>query len=204
MARGKYIPKFGGRFSIKAIALVLTVGGAIGGTVAWLIATPDPVVNTFTYGDINIDLDETDTGRDNDNDPTTNEYEMLPGRSITKDPVITVKAKSEAMWLFVQMKKSDNFDTFMEYTMADGWTALPGEDGIYYRHVAENDVATADLRFQVIKDNTVLVKESVTKEQLNALDSNLSYPTLTVTAYAVQSAGNSGPAEAWSKVNTNP
>ena len=87
MAKGKYAAKHAGRVNMKPLALimalVLTLGGVIGGTVAWLIATPDPVVNTFTYGDINIDLDETDTKLDDDNDPNTNEYEMMPGQSIT-------------------------------------------------------------------------------------------------------------------------
>ena len=47
----------------KIIAAMLTgvllVGGAVGGTVAWLSVKTAPVVNTFTYGDINITLDET-------------------------------------------------------------------------------------------------------------------------------------------------
>ena len=210
MARGKYAAKHAGRVNLKPVALimalVLLVGGVIGGTVAWLIATPDPVVNTFTYGDINIDLDETDTQLDGDNNPNTNEYEMMPGQSITKDPVVTVKAESEEMWLFVKLEKSSNFDTFMEYTVADGWTALSGVDGVYYQHITAEDVATADKKIAVIKDDTVTVKESVTKEQLNALDSGSSenYPTLTVTAYAVQYAGNATADDAWAKVTANP
>ena len=188
------------------LAVVLLVGGMIGGTVAWLIAKPDPVVNTFTYGDINITLDETDTGLDNDGKDTTNEYEMMPGQTINKDPIITVKATSEEMWLFVKLEKSANFDTFMEYTVADGWTALDGVDGVYYQHVKAEDVASADKQFAVIKDNTVTVKESVTKDQLNALDSGttVTYPTLTVTAYGVQYVGNSTAADAWAKVTANP
>lgn len=210
MARGKYAAKHAGRVNLKPVALimalVLLVGGVIGGTVAWLIATPDPVVNTFTYGDINIDLDETDTKLDDDNDPNTNEYEMMPGQPITKDPEITVKSGSEEMWLFVKLEKSSNFDTFMEYTVADGWTALSGVDGVYYQHITAEDVATADKKIAVIKDDTVTVKESVTKEQLNALDSGSSenYPTLTVTAYAVQYAGNATADDAWAKVTANP
>ena len=210
MAKGKYAAKHAGRVNLKPVALimalVLLVGGVIGGTVAWLIATPDPVVNTFTYGDINIDLDETDTKLDDDNDPNTNEYEMMPGQPITKDPVVTVKAESEEMWLFVKLEKSSNFDTFMEYTVADGWTALSGVDGVYYQHITAEDVATADKKIAVIKDDTVTVKESVTKEQLNALDSGSSenYPTLTVTAYAVQYAGNATADDAWAKVTANP
>ena len=210
MAKGKYAAKHAGRVNLKPVALimalVLLVGGVIGGTVAWLIATPDPVVNTFTYGDINIDLDETDTKLDDDNDPNTNEYEMMPGQPITKDPEITVKSGSEEMWLFVKLEKSSNFDTFMEYTVADGWTALSGVDGVYYQHITAEDVATADKKIAVIKDDTVTVKESVTKEQLNALDSGSSenYPTLTVTAYAVQYAGNATADDAWAKVTANP
>lgn len=210
MARGKYAAKHAGRVNMKPLALimalVLLVGGVIGGTVAWLIATPDPVVNTFTYGDINIDLDETDTQLDGDNNPNTNEYEMMPGQSITKDPEITVKSGSEEMWLFVKLEKSSNFDTFVEYEVAEGWTALSGVDGVYYQHITAEDVATADKEIAVIKNNTVTVKESVTKEQLNALDSGSSanYPTLTVTAYAVQYAGNATAADAWAKVTANP
>lgn len=210
MAKGKYAAKHVGRVNMKPLALimalVLTLGGVIGGTVAWLIATPDPVVNTFTYGDINIELSETDTQLDDDSDPNTNDYKMMPGIKITKDPVVTVKAESEEMWLFVKLEKSSNFDTFMEYTVADGWTALSGVDGVYYQHITAEDVATADKKIAVIKDDTVTVKESVTKEQLNALDSGSSenYPTLTVTAYAVQYAGNATADDAWAKVTANP
>ena len=69
------------RFTPKAIALilalVLTLGGVIGGTVAWLVTSSAPVVNTFTYGDINIELDETDTGLDNDGKDTTNRFQLF-------------------------------------------------------------------------------------------------------------------------------
>ena len=180
----------------KTLALILTVvlilGGVVGGTVAWLIANPDPVVNTFTYGDINIDLEETDTNLDEDDDPNTNEYEMMPGQEIVKDPKITVKAGSESNWLFVKLEKSENFDDFMEYTVADGWMPLEGTENVYFRLVMEDDVKDADAAFEVIKDNKVTVREDVTKEMLNALDpegEDANYPTLTVSAYAVQYVG---------------
>lgn len=209
MASGKYAKKAARRINARALALLLTLvlvfGGVIGGTVAWLIATPDPVVNTFTYGDINIELDETDTGLDDDDKDTTNEYEMMPGQEITKDPVVTVKATSEEMWLFVKLEKSANFDTFMEYTVDGSWAALEGVDGVYYRHITAEEVADEDMEIHVIEGDTVTVKESVTKEMLNALDADgaSNYPTLTVTAYAVQYAGNPTAADAWAKV-TNP
>lgn len=175
------------------LALVLTVGGVIGGTVAWLIASDDPVVNTFTYGDINIELEETDTELDGDENPNTNEYEMLPGQEIIKDPFITVKADSENSWLFVKLDKSENFDEFMTYTIAWGWTQLVDEagmpvEGVYFLYHGESG---EDEEYEVLMDNAVYVKETVTKEMLNELDAGEveDYPTLTVTAYAVQHLG---------------
>jgi hypothetical protein len=168
--------------------------GIIGGTLAWLVDQTDSVVNTFTYGDINIDLEETPTPDDDDN-PDTNEYEMIPGEDVVKDPKVTVKEDSKANWLFVKLDKSENFDDFMEYEMAAGWIPLKdaqGEviEGVYYREVPE--VVDEDIVYEVIKDNKVRVKETVTKEMLNALDpegADATYPTLTVTAYAVQRSG---------------
>lgn len=211
MANGKYAAKHSGRISMKPIALilalVLTLGGVIGGTVAWLIATPDPVVNTFTYGDINIELDETDTQLDNDGNDNTNQYKMIPGEKITKDPVVTVLKGSEDMYLFVKLEKSANFDTFMEYTMAENWHPVDGADGVCYRWITAAAVADENMEIHVIANDTVTVKESVTKEMLNALDAPgaaATYPTLTVTAYAVQEAGSNTAAEAWAKITANP
>ena len=48
-----------GRLFVLMLALVLVLGCAVGGTVAWLVAKTEPVVITFTYGDINITLTET-------------------------------------------------------------------------------------------------------------------------------------------------
>ena len=177
------------------VALTLVCCFAIGGTIAWLVTETDPVVNTFTYGDINITLTETDTG-DNDNNPNTNKYVMVPGHTITKDPKVTFKANSEDAWVFVKLEKTANFADFMIYEIADGWTALQGVDGVYYREVSK---VAQDTEFTVIKDDTVTVKGEVTKEMLNALDANgeSDYPKLIVTAYAVQKANINTVAEAW-------
>lgn len=170
---------------LSIVAVVLVLCCAIGGTLAWLTDRTNPVVNTFTVGDINIELKET----------TTN-YKMVPGNTITKDPKVTVKANSEACWLFVKVEKSSNFDNFMTYEMADGWTALPGVAGVYYREVAATTTAT---EFSVLKDNSVLVKNTVTKADLNALTQN-TFPTLTFTAYAVQKDNVADAATAWGKL----
>lgn len=170
---------------ISIVAVVLVLCCAIGGTLAWLTDKTGPVVNTFTVGDINIELTET----------TTN-YKMVPGNTISKDPKVTVKANSEACWLFVKVEESSNFDNFMTYEMADGWTALPGVAGVYYREV---DATTTATEFSVLKDNSVLVKNTVTKADLNALTQN-TFPTLTFTAYAVQKDNVADAATAWGKL----
>ena len=183
----------------KILALVLTVlllsCYAVGSTVAWLMDKTNPVVNTFTYGDINIDLEETDTDLDSDDNPHTNKYQMTPGQQITKDPKITIKTQSKASWLFVKLDKSANFDNFLEYEMAEGWTQLTDAQGnavtgVYFRQVDE--VLEDAVVYAVIRDNQMFVKETVTKEMLNALDpqgQDTAYPTLTITAYAVQRSG---------------
>lgn len=194
--RGKHGKKIKStKLFLMVISLTLVLCTIIGGTIAWLITKTDPVVNTFTYGDINIDLEETDTNKDGDDNPNTNDYPMVPGKPITKDPKVTVLANSEDAWLFVKLEKTANFDGFMEYNVilddpatpdvVEGWTALEGVDGVYWMAVNKAD---KDAEFYVIEDNTVNVKGDVTKEELNALDANGAdnYPRLTVTAYAVQ------------------
>lgn len=201
--RGKHCKKSvrfsGKRLVIMLASLALVLCTVIGGTLAWLVTKTDPVVNTFTYGDINITLHETDTNKDGDNDPNTNTYPMVPGHTIAKDPKVTFKANSEDAWLFVKLEKVNNFDDFMTYEIASGWTALDNVDGVYYREVSK---ATQDAEFTVIKDDTVTVKGEVTKEMLNALDANgaSNYPKLIVTAYAVQRDNNiATAADAWAK-----
>lgn len=168
------------------LALVLVLGCALGGTVAWLVAESGPVTNTFTYGDINIALTET-TGED---------YKIIPGVDIAKDPKVTVKANSEACWLFV---KVDEVGTFVAdrvtYSVADGWTALTGQPGVYYREVG---AVTADTDFYVLKDNVVKVSDTLTKEDIKDIPTG---PTLTFTAYAVQKDGIADAATAWSKIS---
>lgn len=175
------------------LAIAIVVVGAVAGTVAWLTDRTPSVTNTFTTSDINIELKE-----------TKNNFQMIPGWNIEKDPKVTVKAGSEACYLFVKLEKSTNFDTFMTYEMADGWEALPEAPGVYYREVA---AATADTTFEVLKGNQVTVKDEVTKAQMNAL-TETTYPTLTVTAYASQRQKNANTnftvEEAWANIAPAP
>ena len=184
------------------LALAMIVVCVVGGTLAWLIATTGSVTNTFTYGDINIKLEETDATVAADGS-ATKEFKMIPGYTIAKDPKVTVLAGSEKCYLFVKVDKSPNFDSFMTYDMADGWTALTGVNGVYYREV---ETSTANQEFAVLKDNQVTVSGDVTKGMLNDLNAEgATQPTLTFTAYACQFNNSNGTsftaADAWAKVN---
>lgn len=184
---------------ILILSIVMVVCISISATLAYLFVETTPVENTFEYGDINITLDESEEL----------DLKMIPGNTITKDPIVTVLKDSEACWLFVKIDKSANFDDFMTYEIADGWTALPGETNVYYREVPATEANTA---FAVLKDNKVLVKATVLKTDLNAFDADkngelsdaekAALPKLTFTAYAVQKDNVTSVADAWKLVGT--
>lgn len=188
------------RAFIALLALVLVIGCVAGGTVAWLVATSDTVTNTFTYGNINIALAET-TGED---------YKIIPGKDIPKDPKVTVTAGSEACWLFVKVEKVGDIGTSttdpVRYAIDTGWAQLKDKDGkdvsgVYYRLV---DAVDNDTAFNVLKDNKIIVSGELTKETINGYA--VQQPKLTFTAYAVQQENITDAATAWSKIPqpTNP
>ncbi len=188
----KKFRELSGKLVVAMLAVTLLIGCAIGGTVAWLTATTDSVVNTFTYGDINITLTESK--------PADRQAKIIPGVDIEKDPKVTVKANSEACWLFVKVEESGKFvENKVTYSIATGWTQ--GDDtnipeNVYYREVG---AVTENTDFAVLKDNMVTVSDTLTKEDIQ----NITNPTLTFTAYAVQKDGIDTVEAAWEKVSSS-
>ena len=180
------------RMTAAAISLMLILNISLLSSWAWLTSRTDPVVNTFVFGDLSLTLTETDT--DADGDPGTNIYPIRPGGIVAKDPVLSVTCENSGCWLFVKLTRSEGFDQYLEYSVADGWTDLDGRGVIYYRQVERKD---GPQNFGVIANDTVSVKDSVTKEVLSELTEN-TYPTLTVTGYAVlDEQGLDTAADAW-------
>lgn len=171
------------------LALVLLAVCAVSGTLAWLTAKSDTVTNTFTTSDIKVELTE-----------TNETYKMVPGYDIHKDPKAKVLAGSEECFLFVKLDKSQNFDTFLTYEMAEGWTLVPSETNVYFRKVLTADIGTA---YSVLANDQVTVKGEVTKAMMDGLTTE-TLPKLTVTAYASQLHKNATTeftaAEAWANV----
>ena len=185
------------RAFIALLALVLVIGCVAGGTVAWLVAKTEPVVNTFTYGNINIALTENAGG-------TEKQFKIIPGTNIVKDPKVTVTAGSEACWLFVKVEEVGAISTIttdpVHYAIDTGWAQLKDKDGkdvsgVYYRLV---DAVDNDTAFNVLKDNKIIVSGELTKETINGYA--VQQPTLTFTAYAVQQENIADAKTAWEKV----
>lgn len=186
---------------ILLVTVCLLIGCAIGGTLAWLTAKTDEVKNTFTTSDINITLEET-TGTD---------YKMVPGWTIDKNPVVTVKAGSEDCWLFVEVTESTEpkLADYIAYSVnisEDAWTqgegTGEGKNGVptnvYFRKVTgvanDTEYNVLGAGSKVVDEvtyswsaNQVLVLPTVTKAMMEALNQNgATKPTLTFEAYAVQ------------------
>lgn len=174
---------------VLVLALALIVGVAGGATFAWLTATSDTVTNTFTYGDISIELKET----------TGDSYKIIPGVDIEKDPLVTVKAGSEACWLFVKVEEEGTFvANKVTYSIADGWTKGDGTKipaNVYYRAV---DAVKNDTDFAVLKDNKIYVSDTLTK--IDIKDISTTTPKLSITAYAIQKDGMGTAEKAWAAI----
>lgn len=191
------------RVLVMAVALTLIIGGIIGGSVAWLTAKTDPVVNTFTVGDINIELKE--SGTTTVNGKETKSYTVTPGVDLTKDPKVKVMKDSEACWLFVKVE-AQNWPTLhdndgnklIDYRIASDWTQVEGIGNVYYKKL---DATKSDTEYQILSGENggkVTVSDKLTKEMLKDLDKNF---TLTFTAYAIQQDGFTTAEAAWAEVS---
>lgn len=195
----------------KAMALVLCavllVAGSVMGTLAYLQSQTKSITNVMTVGNVQITLSESKVneygaaqGDDKIISTATgvtgeqNTYKLIPGHTYTKDPKITVTAKSEACYVFVKVvngiKEIEDASNTIEkqITTTYGWTELDGVANVYYKSVGalENDED-----YEVFKNFTV-------KSDLNhdALD-DYKDATIEITAYAVQQDGFNSAKDAW-------
>lgn len=164
---------------LVAAVAALVVG--VGTTLAYLLSSSHPVINYFTIGNVTLSLTET----------TGDTYPMVPGTTAAKDPHLTVAEGSDACWLFFRMEKGNDFDRYISCAVADGWTPLTGETGVYYRR---SDKATVPLSYPLLKGDAVQIRDAVTEKELAAITE---VPTLTFCGYAVQAEGVDTAAKAW-------
>ena len=197
------------------LSAILLIGAVVGGTLAWFTDQTDEVVNTFTVGNIDVELEETDSD-DADTDANINSYKMIPGWTINKDPKANITAGSEFGYLFVKVEKSATVDSYLDYKIHDDWTRL--EDGVYYIEIDDDaeigkvytilagGTATYNNVAYSWTDDQVLVKPTVDKAMMDAITAGTAVnPKMTFTAYACQLYKTNNvkftPAEAWAILN---
>lgn len=185
-------------FLLAALAIVLVAALAVGGTYAWLTSRTNPVVNTFTVGNVSITLDEARVQKDAETSTwsTTaarvqrNDYEgVYPGAVLPKDPTVHVAAGSEDALVYVLIQDALNAAVpgSADYTIGSAWTAVntagyaapQGAPAQVYRYSA-----AAHAGDDLVVFDGVTISGAMTAEQMARLDG-----TITVTAFAVQANG---------------
>lgn len=209
---------------LLVLCAVLLIGATVAGTMAYL-TSQDTVVNTFTVGNVAIELHE--TGED---DFTLNGKEvvglkdlhLVPGRTVDKDPTVTVKANSEPC--YVRMKVTvGNVDSLkaafngLTYTgvhgtdlpyeingmfnlhlLVDGWQAENWafesySNGVYeFRYVGTVAKSTADTELPALFTD-IVIPGDMTNEGI----AELADVTITVVAEAIQAEGFDSADDAW-------
>lgn len=186
--------------SVVALALLL-IAGTVAVTVAYLTSVKQ-VTNTFTVGKVEITLFETPVdadGQKTSGDPVlTNEYHLLPGKTYDKDPTVTVKAGSEACWLFVKVENGISdlvVANCIEDQMADAdWAELTGVAGVWYKKIDAK--TTSDTEYPTF--TTFTLKDDADVASLTfAQDATTADETIVVTAYAIQVAELDTAEKAW-------
>lgn len=197
---------------------VLLVCISIGATVAYLTSS-DQVVNTFTVGNVTIELDEAKV--DTDGKALTgvdakrvdaNSYKLLPGHTYDKDPTVTVKAGSEKSYvkMTVTFTKADELNAIFAPDGANLTSIFNGYNSTNWiakgnaKDTANNTrtyefwyketvaAPTADIALDALFDS-ITVPGTITNEQLATIEGM----TITVNAYAIQADGFTTAADAW-------
>lgn len=76
-------------FISMIVALSLTATIMVGATLAYLTSKTETITNTFTVGNVNIDLEESDWDPENGKD-------LEPGAEVAKNPIVTNVGKNDA------------------------------------------------------------------------------------------------------------
>lgn len=201
---------------LVVLSVIMLMTAAVMGTIAYLTDTQE-VVNTFTVGDVDIMLDETEVTPDGEPVPGAdrvpgNEYHLIPGKSYVKDPTVTVIAGSEES--YVRMMVTIN--CMSELQAIFGADFLPHEyiegkdSNIWiYNSTVDNGDNTVTYEFRYYKtvdafeatEDIVLeplftsftVPGEITNEQLATLDAL----EIKVVGHAIQTVGLASADEAW-------
>lgn len=195
---------------------VLLVVASVLGTIAYLTAN-DTVANTFTVGQVAINLDEAKVNPDgtpvaNADRVKANRYKLLPGHTYTKDPTVTVLKGSESSYIkmTVTFTKAKELDAIFAPDGAKLTSIFKGYDGDKWIAKGDTKDATAntrtyefwykeavgapttDVKLDALFDS-ITVPSTINNDQLK----NIASMTITVNAYAIQADGFETAKDAW-------
>ena len=205
---------------LLALSAVLLVVSTVMATMAFLTSTTDVVKNTFTVGNVQIKLDESNEGTPDDTtDRTTkgNEYHLLPGHTYVKDPTVTVVGGSENCYvrMFVVVNNITELKAAFDetYIGSDGNTFLLQnlvDWNTNWEYVSCTEDATADTATYEFRYNEMVAKKS-NDTKMDALFTEITIPgsidnaklallqsvSIDVYANAIQADGFANAAAAW-------
>ena len=183
------------RILLVAVASLLLVVMAVGGTIAYLQDSSEIVTNTFKGSELAIEMWESPlkTGADYDGktiDTTAEDvqaetnYKMVPGVTLQKDPYAVVEAGSEPCYVFVVVTKTNDFDKYMteNYNTTD-WKLVTGYTNVWAYKTEVDALAAEQKTSSILAADAIKVNEDLSNEDLDIT----AYPTLSFKAYAIQS-----------------
>ena len=210
--------------TVLAAAILLFIF-VIGGAIAYFTDT-DQKTNTFTIGSVDITL--TEDGWDaltdaNDNDIPDAAEDMMPGESVTKDPLINNVSTKNPAYVFAKVEvpcttivaPATTSEELFTYTTNAGWTELSTAA------VACTSGGTATHVYYYGTDGTLTTLAKATSATTPTSTSNPLFSTISlrstlkgnegltgekqvvVTGYGIQTEGltSTAPADVWANFN---
>ncbi|MGB4589944.1 MAG: SipW-dependent-type signal peptide-containing protein [Clostridiaceae bacterium] len=196
--------------TVMILALVAIFAGGV--TLAYFTDTSDSVENTFTMGNVEIELDEAELKETITPSGTTwtaltervrdNTYSNLyPGAVLPKDPTVyNVGANPAYIRVKVTLAPYDVFDRLLEAdpsvlwdsTLGSGWVLASSANGVYtynYTNIVTNDAN--------MKIPPLFTSVSIPAEFNNTAMTSINGFTINVVAEAIQSQGFDNVTEAF-------
>lgn len=199
-----------------AVCAALVLVASVAGTVAYLTDKTEAVHNTFTIGKLLDDPDDfvlleheaADTDLDGvytlgDKEVTGNEYTVLPGVNLPKDPFVRTDDELNLdAYVFIEVVE-DDFGTALSYTVdTNNWTLLSGETGPeggkVYVMKANNGIAKAGSKLDpvtILKDDQITVANATFVSDGDAIKKFGG--SVSFYGYMIQAGGFTGAAAAW-------
>lgn len=116
-----------------ALAAVLLVAVSVAGTIAYLTANTGAVTNTFVEAGVSLILKEHELKDDGKTVDTSkpvdgnDDYKLVPGDVMEKDPYVTLGADSLPCWVFVEIVDEAGIaDKYLNWTVDPAWEKVTG------------------------------------------------------------------------------